>query len=171
VEAFSELLSLPVVISSLAGFLVLFFFLRKFLWRAVLNVIDERRASIEQAFAEVDQARDDVARMKADYEAQLSRISDEAQAKLQEAVAQGQQVAADIRAAAEEVRERMIQKAQEDIGREKEKALAEIRNAAVDLSFAISERVLRQSLDRPAHDQLVSSFIDELKAIETKERR
>ena len=170
-DAFAQLVSLPVLISSAIGFLVLFFVLKKVLWKPVLNIIDERRASIEQAFAEVDQARADVARMKADYEAQLSRINDAAQAKLQEAVAQGQQVAADIRAAAEEARQRMIEKTQEDIGREKDKALAEIRNAAVDLSFAISERVLRQSLDRGAHDQLVSSFIDELKSIETKERR
>lgn len=164
-EAFAQLVNLPELLASLIGFMVLFFVLRKFLWKPVLNVIDERRASIEQAFQEVDDARAEVARMKADYEAQLSRISAAAQERLQQAVERGEQVAAEIRTAAEDQREKLLARTQEDIAREKEKALAEIRNSAIDLSFAISRRVLRDGLDKAAHDRLVSTFIDDLKGL------
>jgi F-type H+-transporting ATPase subunit b len=160
-----SLINLPLLLSSLIGFLVLFFVLKKFLWKPVLDVIDERRASIEQAFQEVDDARADVAKMKADYEAQLGRINAEAQARLQEAVERGQQVAAEIRAAAEDSREKLLQRTQDDIAREKDKALAEIRNTAIDLSFTIARRVMREGLERDEHDRLVAGFIDELKGL------
>jgi len=164
-EAIASLINLPVLLSSLIGFLVLWWVLAKFLWRPVLNVIDERRESIEQAFQEVDDARVDVARLKSEYEEHLAGIHAEAQAKLQEAVAKGQQIAAEMRADAESQREKLIARTQDDIAREKEKALAELRNAAIDLSFTITRRVLQEGLSREDHERLVSGFIDEIKEL------
>jgi F-type H+-transporting ATPase subunit b len=165
VEAFAQLINLPVLLSSLIGFLVLYFVLRRFLWKPVLQVIDERRESIEAAFQEVDDARLEIEQLKQDYEQKLGGINAEAQAKLQEAVERGAQVAAEIRQAAEETRARLLEKTQEDITREKDKALAELRNAAIDLSFTITQRVLREGLDRDHHDRLVRAFIDDLKEV------
>ena len=164
-EAIATLVNLPVLLSSLIGFVILWWVLKKFLWRPVLSIIDERRESIEQAFQEVDDARADVERLKGEYEEHLTRINAEAQAKVQEAVAKGQQIAAEIRTDAEAQREKLLAKTQQDIGREKEKALAEMRNAAIDLSFTIASRVMRDGLDREAHDRLVQSFIDEIKEL------
>jgi F-type H+-transporting ATPase subunit b len=164
-EAIASLINLPVLLSSLIGFVVLWWVLAKFLWRPVLKVIDERRESIEQAFQEVDDARVDVARLKSEYEEHLAGINAEAQAKLQEVVAKGQQIAAEMRADAESQREKLIARTQDDIAREKEKALAELRNAAIDLSFTITRRVLQEGLSREDHERLVSGFIDEIKEL------
>ncbi len=160
-----DLINITMVVSSAIGFGILFLVLKKFLWGPVLGVIDERRESIEAAFQEVDDAREDVKRLKLEYEQKLNEINAEAQAKLQEAVAKGQQVAAEIKAAAEESREAMTKKAQADINREKEKVLAELRNAAIDLSFSISQRVMRDGLGKEQHDNLVKSFVDDLREL------
>lgn len=167
-EAIAQLVNLPLLISSLIGFLVLFFVLKKFLWKPVLDVIDERRESIEAAFQEVDDARAEIEKLKLDYEQKLAGIGAEAQVKLQEAIERGQQLAAEIRQSAEESREKMIQRTQDEIGREKDKAMAELRNAAIELSFAISQRVLREDLDQERHDKLVRTFIDELQQLDPK---
>ena len=164
-EAVATLVNLPVLLSSLVGFLILWFVLARFLWKPVLQVIDDRRESIEHAFNEVDDARADVERLKVEYEEHLSRINTEAQARLQEAVEKGQQIAAEIRADAEVQREKILQKTHEDITREKDKALAELRNAAIDMSFTISRRVMQEGLNREAHDRLVEGFIDEIKEL------
>ncbi|MCC7477144.1 F0F1 ATP synthase subunit B [bacterium] len=160
-----KLINFPLLISSAIGFIVLWLVLKKTLFGAVLNVVDERRDSIEQAFREVDEARQDVARMKADYEAHLAQIQAEAQSKLQESLDRGKQMAEQIRIEAEQQREKLLAKTQEDIQREKEKAVAELREAAVSLSFDISNRVLKDGLDRGQHDKLVAGFIDDLKRL------
>jgi F-type H+-transporting ATPase subunit b len=160
-----DLINLPLLISSLLGFLFFAWVLKKFLWGPVLGVIDERRDSIEQAFREVDQAKADVAQMKSDYEAQIASIAAASQARVQEAVETGQRLAAEIRTAAEDQREKLLRKTQEDIQREKEKALAELREQAVGLSFEIAQRVLREGLDQAQHDRLVQRFVDDLKRV------
>lgn len=160
-----DLINVTMVISSAIGFGIFFWVLLKFLWKPTLNIIDERRESIEAAFQEVDDAREDVKRLQAEYGQKLKEINAEAQAKLQEAVEKGQQVAAEIREAAEESRDLMTKKAHDDINREKNKVLAELRNAAIDLSFSISQRVMRDGLDRGQHDQLVKSFVDDLREL------
>lgn len=159
------LVNLAMIVGSFIGFLVLFWVLSKVLWKPTLDVIDQRRDSIEQAFREVDQAKADVARMKTEYEAHLTQIQAEAQAKIQEAVDRGTQVAAQIKADAEEQREKLLAKTGEDIQREKEKAMAELRESAVGLSFEIASRVLKDGLDKSAHDKLVAGFVDDLKRL------
>jgi F-type H+-transporting ATPase subunit b len=84
---------------------------------------------------------------------------------VQEAVETGQRLAAEIRTAAEEQREKLLVKTQEDIQREKDKALADLREQAVGLSFEIAQRVLREGLDKAQHDRLVQRFVDDLKRV------
>src|SRR5690606_12302890 len=121
-----DLINLPVIISSLIGFIVLLMVLKPILWKAVPAVIDERRRSIEDAFDEIDRAKSELARQQADYEKRMADINAEAQAKMQEALDKGTAAAAEIRANAEEQREKLLARTQEDIQREKEKAIAEL---------------------------------------------
>jgi len=164
-EAIAQLVNLPELIASFIGFVIFAWILWRFMWKPVLSIIDDRRESIEQAFQEVDDARADVAQLKAEYEEHLAQISTEAQERLQEAVAKGQHIAAEIRADAESQRAKLLERTHDDIAREKDKALAELRNAAIDLSFTISRRVMQEGLDRETHDRLVQGFIDEIKEL------
>ncbi len=160
-----ELINLPVIISSLIGFLVLMAVLWKPLWTAVPAVIDERRRSIEEAFDEIDRARTELAAQQAEYEKRMAEINSEAQAKMQEALEKGQAAAAEIKANAEEQREKLLARTQDDIHREKEKAMAELQNAAIDLSFRIAQRVMKEDLDKGRHDKLVAGFISEMREL------
>ena len=160
-----DLINLPVIISSLIGFIVLLMVLKPILWKAVPAVIDERRRSIEDAFDEIDRAKSELAKQQADYEKRMADINAEAQAKMQEALDKGTAAAAEIRANAEEQREKLLARTQEDIQREKEKAIAELNNAAIDLSFRIAQRVMKDDLDRDRHDRLVSSFISDMREL------
>jgi F-type H+-transporting ATPase subunit b len=160
-----DLINIPLLVSSLLGFLILWGVLSKFAFKPVLRIIDERRESIEAAFQEVDDARAEVARLKAEYEGNMARISAEAQAKLQEAVEQGQALAAQLKAEAEQQREKLLARTTEDIQREKDKALAELRNQAIDLSFAMASKVLQGGLDRSMHDKLVADFVKDMQEL------
>lgn len=160
-----DLINIPVLISSLAGFLILWFVLKKFAFGPVLQIIDDRRTSIEAAFQEVDDARAEVARMKSEYEENMARINAEAQAKLQEALDQGKALSEQLRAEAEAQREKLLARTHEDIQREKDKALAELRNEAIDISFALATKALQGGLDKSVHDKLVSDFVRDLKEL------
>lgn len=161
----AELINVPVLFSSAIGFLILFLVLKKFAFSPVIQIIDDRRASIEAAFQEVDDARAEVARMKAEYESNMTRINAEAQAKMQEALDQGKALSEQLRAEAEAQREKLLARTHEDIQREKDKALAELRNEAIDISFALATKALQGGLDKAVHDKLVSDFVKDIKEL------
>lgn len=161
----ADLINIPSLVSSLAGFLILWWVLNKFAFKPVLQVIDDRRTSIEAAFQEVDDAKAEVARMKAEYEGNLARINAEAQAKLQDALDQGKALAEQLKAEAEAQREKLLAKTAEDIQREKDKAIADLRNQAIDISFALATKALQGGLDKSVHDKLVADFVKDLKEL------
>ena len=49
--------------------LVLYYFLRKLLFKPVKNMIDSRQKEIDDMYADAEKSREDGAAMKADYEA------------------------------------------------------------------------------------------------------
>lgn len=145
--------------------MILLAVLKKPLWTSVAQVIDTRRSSIEDAFDEIDRARTELASQQASYEKRMAEINSDAQAKMQEALEKGQAAAAEIKANAEDSREKLLARTQEDIVREKEKALAELNSVAIDLSFRIAQRVMKDDLDKDRHDKLVAGFIHELREL------
>jgi len=160
-----QLVNIPQLVASILGFIALFWGLKYLFWKPVLATIDERKATIDKAFDDIEAKRQEIDAMRRDYEDKLRGIEAEATARIQEAVREGQELAAEVRKEAEATKQRLLDKARDEITREKNVALAEIRNMAVELSFMVTEKVLSKKLDHAEHVELVNSFIGEIKEI------
>jgi F-type H+-transporting ATPase subunit b len=55
----------------------------------------------------------------------------------------------------------IVERAKEDIARERELAMAELREQLADLSLAISEKVIGESLDEKRQRELIADFLKE----------
>ena len=58
-----------------------------------------------------------------------------------------------------------LERAQEEIAREREKAKELLKEQVIRLSLRSAEKILRQKLDEPAQRKLASEFIDEVGAL------
>ena len=161
-EGVLQILKIPELIGNLLAFALLFWLLKKFLWGYILETIDKRKRSIELAYQEVENRQREAEKLKRQLEERLARIDEEAHQRLEQAAREGRQLAEEIRAAAESQREKMLIRAQTDIAREREKARVELNNYAVDLAIDISEKLLRQKLDREEHRRLVQALTEGL---------
>ena len=54
-----------------------------------------------------------------------------------------------------------VERAKEDIVRERDTALQEVRASFGDLAITAAERVIRSSLDRQAHEELINQVLEE----------
>ena len=63
-----------------------------------------------------------------------------------------------------------VERARIDIQRERDAALAEVRANFGDLAITAAERVIRRSLDRQAHQELVAQVLEEGDALYTGPR-
>jgi len=153
------------VLTQILGFLILMWMLRKFAWGPVLAMLEARREKIAGEFREAEKRKADAEALRARYEQELRGIEAQARQRLQESIAEGQKVAAEIKAQANVEAAQRIERAGDEIAREREKAKEILKEQIISLSMRSAEKILRQKLDDPAQRKLAGEFIDEVGAL------
>ena len=153
------------VITQILGFLLLVWLLRQFAWGPLLGLLEARRQKIAGEFQEAERRKTEADGLKARYEAELKGIEAQARQKLMEAVTEGHKVAGEIKAQAQTDAQRRLERANDEIARENEKAKEILKARIIALSIGAAEKILRQNLDDPAQRRLATEFLDEVGAL------
>jgi len=143
----------------LINFLVLVFILTKLLYKPIFNVLQKRQEYIKESLLNADRDKEEAKKVLEDYKAQLAEAKKEAFKITQDAQKHGEELRRDIEAAAQSRAKEIVENAQREIQREKEKALAEIREQIIDLSMDAAGIILQKELNPKTHHQLIDEFI------------
>ena len=148
------------------GFLILLAILRKFAWGAILGTMEVRRKRIADEFAAIEQTKQELAKLKGDYQEQIDRIEEEARSKIQQAVDEGRRVGAEVEESARAHAREVLEKSKEAIALEVAKARLELKDQVVDLAIQATHKVLQQHLDEETDRRMIEAFIKEINAVE-----
>lgn len=148
---------------TLVVFGILMFLLAKTAWPAILKSVEEREARIKGQIEAAERANADAQRLLQDYQAQLAQ----AKAEAQDLVAQGRQAGDKLReelaAKGRTEQEELLLRARREIALERDRAVAELRREAVELSIAAASKVIERNLDAEADRKLVREYIDQMR--------
>ena len=156
-----ELIDVRELVTQILGFLLVLWVLRKFAWPKVLGFIEERRQGIVQDLEHAERERHEASELKTNLDRELKSIEARARSRIQEAVSEGQQIATEIKASAQHDALQRMERAREEIERERMKASEALKNDVVNLAIGTAEKILRQRLDEPTQKRLVQEFIAE----------
>lgn len=152
-------LDLGKTIAVIGVFLILFPVINLFFVKPLVDAISARSAELERTFAEAEELRNEIRALKTDYEAQLSRTEADAREKIQAQVREAQSLRTSLMAEAQTVKEQMIAQAQEEISREKDRVVNELRIEVVNLALGATEKLLGENVDDARNRKLVEEFI------------
>ena len=141
-------------------FLILFPVIRLFFFDPLHDAIQARTQELERTFAEAEALRSEMTRMKTEYEANLNRTELEAREKIQAQVREAQALKQSLMAEANQVKDQMIAQAQEEIARERDRVMNELRIEVVNLTLGATERILGENVSDARNRQLVQEFIE-----------
>jgi F-type H+-transporting ATPase subunit b len=158
-------IKLPELITQIVGFILAVWILKKFAWKPLLGMLEQRRTTIISDLDDAEKAKLDAADLLADYQAKLKDIDAEARAKIQEAISDGNKVATDIREQARAEAKEIIGKAREELARDVAKARTELRNDMIDMALAATEKIIAEKLDDEKHRGLLDKFLDEVDTV------
>jgi len=161
-----KLLSTSEVFAQILSFLLLFFLLRKFAWKKILKVLDDRRDRIASELKRIEDGQAEVSRIKSDYEARLATIEALANKRIQEAIAEGRKITDEVRKKAHEEAQEIINNAKANIKHELAAAKDELKDKIIDLTIAATENVIQEKLTEEDDRRLVKDFLDKLDEIE-----
>lgn len=153
------------IVTQIIGFLIALVVLRRFAWKPILGLIEERQEKIRKDFASAEEVRREADAFKRELEAKLRESDAQARARILEAVNEGQRVAAEMREKARAESQALVEKAREEIAQDRDKARAVIREEMVDLSLAAAAKLVEKELDAKRDREIAREFIADLERI------
>lgn len=147
---------------TLANTIALFLVLKKFLFKPVMKMIQDRQHEIDTIYDEADQAKQNALSIQAEYEQKLSVATETSEKMVKEAVARGKNREEEIIRQARADAAAIMDKASADIAQEKKKALNDAKDEISGIAMSIAEKVVGRQLNDADQSKLVDQFINEL---------
>jgi F-type H+-transporting ATPase subunit b len=145
----------------LVNFLILLGILYLFAYKPILRVMDQRADRIRESLEAADRAREEAGRSQQDTQKQLNEARIEGQRLIEQAREMAERYRGEERDRARQEADAFIARAREDIQRERDVAIHEVRSHFADLAISAAEKVIERSLDRDAHSELIARVLEE----------
>lgn len=143
--------------------IIVIFILGKFAWKPIVEALEQREKSIDEALNKAELARQEMARLSAQNEDLMKQAREERDQILKEAKALKDNIVNEAKSQAQAEGAKLIEKARIEIENQKKAALAELKGQVSTLSLDIAERVLRTQLDDKAKQQeLVNNLLKDV---------
>jgi len=127
----------------------------------LLNALDSRVESIRESLEAADRAREEAATSRSAIEEELNEARREGQRLLDQAREAAERFREEEMQRARQSAEEFSERARADIARERDAAISEVRAAFGDLAITAAERIIRRSVDRQAHQELIDQVLAE----------
>lgn len=142
--------------------IILFWILKRILFKPVLNIIDARENAIKTDIATGEQAKNEGLALKVEYEQKLSVAKNEGQEIIKQATLRAEQKSEEIISTAKEEAIRLKDKANRDIAQEKEKVMNELKNDISNIAILAASKVIEKDIDQAKHEEMINKFIEEV---------
>ena len=150
------------MIWTIVCFAITYFVLRKYAFGPIQQMIDTRRARIEQAIAEADSARDEARKLLEEHKKLIGQAKTEAEEILSEARRVGDAQRERVREETEEDRQRRLEETRRQIEQATHQAIGQIREEVGKLSLLAAEKITRKSLTGDDQQRLIDEALAEI---------
>lgn len=142
--------------------IITFWLLKKFLFKPVKKMIDDRQKEIDGLYEDAGKAKEIAQATQAQYEEKLREAKTEAGAIMaqaaQDARSKGDAIVQEARAEAAALKE----KAARDIDLERKKAVNELKDELAGMAVSIAAKVTEKEIAESDHTALIEDFIEKL---------
>ncbi len=156
-------INLGYLIVQVFNFLIILVILIAWMYRPLLNMLEERRERIAKGLEDARVASE--ARENAEQEAEeiIAKAQQEASKLVREATERGEEVRREIKENAEQEAVEIRTNAQEQAKEVKEQALSDLRGQVAALAIAAAQKVIGEALDEKRQHALIEEFFSGVK--------
>jgi F-type H+-transporting ATPase subunit b len=144
---------------TLVIFVGLFFILSRYAFGPITQAVEAREQALQDAIDQAKRDREEAARILAEHRTQLEGARNEAQKIIAEGRAVGEKLRAEMIEETHKQQQDMLERARREISHERDAAIAQIREEAVDLAIAAAGKVIEKNLDDSANRKLVEGYL------------
>ena len=150
------------ILISLINLFLLFLIFKKLLFKPVKKVLDKRQQELDDQYAAAADAEQKANEHRQEWEDKLSEVDARADAILQDATDNAKYRGEKIVSEAKEQADSIIRMAQTEAELERQKAVDGIKREIVEVSGALTEKMLEREINTEDHRVLINSFIEKI---------
>jgi len=150
------------IVISLCNLLVMFFILKRFLYKPVQRVISQRQAMLDEQYDAADRALKAAQEDRTAWQLKLEGAQTEADGILKDAALRADRRSERIVGEAREKADSIMRDAELQAALEYKKAQAGIKQEIVDVSALLAEKLLEREINTEDHRMLIDSVISEI---------
>ena len=140
-------------------FVGLFIILSRYAFGPITQAVEAREQALQDAIDQAKRDREEAARILAEHRTQLEGARGEAQKIIAEGRAVGEKLRTDMLEETHKQQQDILERARREIAGERDRAIAQIREEAVDLALAAAGKVIEKNLDDSANRKLVEGYL------------
>jgi len=142
---------------------IIFYILKKFAWKPILNSLRSREQTIEEALQSADKVKLEMVKLKSDNEKILTEARQERDQLMREARVIKERIIADAQEQAQVEAKKIIESARQAIENEKKGAVNEIKSQIANLSVLIAEKIIKEKLNDSKQTDLIENLLKDIK--------
>ena len=152
------------IIWTLLAFLIVFFILKKYAWKPILNSLNQREKGIADSLATAERVRAEMAELKSENEELLAQAREERAVMLKEARDIKERIVNDAKEQAKTEASKIMTETQQAIEQQKMAAMTDVKNQIGKMVIEVAEKILRKELgDKEAQEAHIKDLVDEVK--------
>lgn len=142
--------------------LILYFFLKKILFKPVKNMIDSRQKEVDDMYSSAEEAERSAKAMESEYTEKIAGATAEGEEIIRTAQRRAALRGEEIIKEAEATAARIVERAGEEIELERRRAVNDIKDEVSAMAISIAEAVIERDISEGEHKALIDSFIDKM---------
>lgn len=151
-------------------FIVVILILRKWGFPAIVKMVNDRKAFIDESLRKAHEANEKLANIQRESESILQEAREKQAVILKEAAETRDTIVEKAQQKAREEGSRLLNEAKAQIETEKQNAIRDIRAQVAELSVQIAEKVIRKKLSSDSKQMdLIDKLLDEV-SVDNKEK-
>ena len=158
-------MSLPTLIFNVLNILVLYLFLKKFLFKPVTAMMEKRTETITANLEAAEAAKVEANRLKEEYEADIADAKSEAAKIIKAAREQAELEYNNKMVEFDQVTARKMAEAEKTIAIEREKSIQSAQDEIATIALLAASKIIGKSVNDSINKEMLGDFIKEVGAV------
>lgn len=155
----------PILLAAqVVNFLILLFILKRFLYKPILKVLEQRKLRIEESLKNAEEIEKRLLQTIEEEERRIQKASLESEKIIKEAQTAAAQIIDEGKVRAEQLSQRILQEGEKQLQLEKEKLQQEVRGDLADVLSLALQKVTGKIFDKKDQRELIEQTVKHLEA-------
>ena len=150
------------VVMQIIATILLFIFIRIFIWKRIMNILEARQNNIEKNIKDAEELKALALEKESLLAAEYEKAKQMAKEIIEKAELEGKEEKDKIILSAKEEAKRRMGLLEDELKREEEKNKENVKNAITDIAFLVAEKIVKHEIDKKEYQTIVTDFIEEV---------